>query len=350
MRTSRKQLTGICLIKIAYAFFAVLVFARFTSLGDTGDYLKGEYLERNNLASTAYLMSLIGAVLGNIGSFIFSLILSVWGMVYLLNKADFSAENVRLAFVLMALPSFGVWTSILSKEVFVLFSFCLCTGGLIDLLKHRRVFFSLLQLLGLALLTFIKPHYAVCIYLSALGIIVFRIGFRRELLLALLAPVLIVTLALAIHYIDLIYQYTQIIPIHFSVNGGSTRPNDVWVNKYDFFTYLPVGLPVSFIGPTLSETVAAPKMLPFFLEGIFLAGFVVLYSWRAVFCHGYMNVLGLTLLFTFTFALLLSHYPFGLFNPGTAVRYRSGFIFPMCLFILYIAEGNRRLFASSPTC
>ena len=119
MYTSRQQLSGICLIKIAYAFFAVLVFARFTSLGDTGDYLNGEYLERNNLASTAYLMSLIGAALGNIGSYVFSLILSVWGMVYLLEKAEFSSGNIRLVFVLMLLPSFGVWTSILSKEVFV---------------------------------------------------------------------------------------------------------------------------------------------------------------------------------------------------------------------------------------
>lgn len=86
------------------------------------------------------------------------------------------------------------------------------------------MFFSLFQLLGLALLTFMKPHYSVCIYLSALAITIFRMGFRREILLALLTIALLCTVAVAIHYMDLIYEYTQIIPLHFSANSSSTAP------------------------------------------------------------------------------------------------------------------------------
>jgi hypothetical protein len=148
MHTSRHQLLAIFLLKIAYAFFAVLVFSKFTSLGDTQDYLHGEHLNRNNIASTAYLMSFIGVTLGTWGGFILCLGLSVLGILYLLEKTRFSARNNALVMILIALPSFGVWTSIFSKEVFVLFSFCLCTGGLIDLLTRRRRFFSLLQIAG----------------------------------------------------------------------------------------------------------------------------------------------------------------------------------------------------------
>lgn len=341
MHTSKSQLMTICLIKVAYAFFAVFIFARFSSLGDTQDYLQGEYIERNNLASTAYLMSMIGTTLGVVGSFVFSLAMSLWGIIYLLEKARFSLMHSRIVIFLMILPSFGVWTSILSKEVFVLFSFCLCTGGLIELLMGRRFIFSLFQLVGLALLTFIKPHYSLCIYLSIAAIMLNRSGFRRELLLAITLLFFLVAAVLSFLNVEVIYQNTQALPAHFSLQGGTTRINDFWIDEYDFFTYLPVGLPLAFIGPSFTEALSSIKLLPFFIEGCLLFGFVAVNGWRAVFYRHYINVLGVVLMLTFCLALLLTHYPFGLFNPGSAVRYRSGFILPLCIFVLYLATLNR---------
>lgn len=341
MYLSRNQLVVTGAIKIAYAFFAVLVFAKFTSLGDTQDYLSGEYLERNNIASTAYLMSVIGSVLGKWGGSVLSVGLSVTGMVYLLEKAKLSPRHTSLALLLMALPSFGVWTSILSKEVFVLFSFCLCTGGLIDVLTRRRRFFSLVQIVGLALLTFIKPHYSVSIYLSLLGILVYYAGFKKELMLSLIVIMLAICIGLCIHYVHEIYYYTQIMPLHFSQSGGSTRANTFWLSEWDFFTYLPIGALMAFIGPTIEEAVRSPKLLPSLLEGYFLFGFIVANVWRSVFYRNHLNVMGFLLMITFVVVLFLTHYPFGLFNPGSAVRYRSGFIFPLCIFMLFLAARNR---------
>lgn len=343
MHTSRHQLFAIFLLKIAYAFFAVLVFSKFTSLGDTQDYLHGEHLNRNNIASTAYLMSFIGVTLGTWGGFILCLGLSVLGILYLLEKTRFSARNNALVMVLIALPSFGVWTSIFSKEVFVLFSFCLCTGGLIDLLTRRRRFFSLLQIAGLALLTFMKPHYSVSIYLSVAGILAYHAGFRKELMLALIVLMSVICVGLCIRYVDEIYQYTQIMPLHFSQSGGSTRHNTFWLDEWDFFTYLPIGVPMAFIGPTLPEAIHSLKLIPSSIEGHFLFGFILLNGWRAVFYGKQLNVMGLLLMMSFVLVLFLTHYPFGLFNPGSAIRYRSGFIFPLCVFVLFLATRNRPL-------
>lgn len=345
MHLSRPQLATLILIKIAYAFFAVLVFARFTSLGDTQDYLTGEYIDRNNVASTAYLMSVIGNAVGKGGGFIISVGLSVTGIVYLLEKARLSARDTALTFMLTALPSFGVWTSVFSKEVFVLFSFCLCTGGLIEMVKRRRRFFSLAQLAGLALLTFMKPHYSLSIYLSLAGMWTYYAGCRRELMLALMIVILAVITGLCIRYVDEIYQYTQIMPLHFSQSGGSTRHNTFWLDEWDFFTYLPVGVPVAFIGPTLPEAFHSPKLIPSFIEGCLLFGFIAVNGRRAVFYRKQLNVMGLLLMLSFVLVLFLTHYPFGLFNPGSAVRYRSGFILPLCVFVLFLAARHRPLTA-----
>lgn len=343
MHTSRHQFFAIFLLKIAYAFFAVFVFSKFTSLGDTQDYLHGEHLGRNNIASTAYLMSVIGVTLGTWGGFILCIGLSVSGIIYLLEKTRFSARNNALVIILIALPSFGVWTSIFSKEVFVLFSFCLCTGGLIDLLARRRRFFSLLQLVGLALLTFMKPHYSVSIYLSLAGILTYHAGFRKELMLVLMVLMTVTSVGLCIHYVDEIYQYTQIMPLHFSQSGGSTRLNTFWLDEWDFFTYLPIGVPMAFIGPMLPEAIHSLKLIPSLIEGHFLFGFILLNGWRAVFYGKQLNVMGLLMMMSFVLVLFLTHYPFGLFNPGSAVRYRSGFIFPLCVFVLFLATRNRPL-------
>ncbi|MRT26619.1 hypothetical protein GJV14_21915 [Enterobacteriaceae bacterium RIT697] len=343
MYSIRRHLFFILIVKTAYALFAIFVFSRFTSLGDTQDYLDGEYIDRNNLASTAYLMSVIGSALGQWGGYIFSISLSSLGMCYLLRIAELPYRQMTVTMILIMLPSFGVWTSIFSKEVFVLFSFCLSTAGLIDLYNQKRRFFSLAQWCGLALLTFIKPHYAASIYISMLAIMAYHTGFKRELMLALMIIVLSMSCVLCFFYIDSIYYFTQIMPAHFSLAGGSTRLNTFWQDEWDFFTYLPIGATVAFIGPTFPEAISSPKLLPFFIEGCFLLGLILSYGWGSVVYQKKVNVLGLCLMMTFALTLMLTHYPFGLFNPGSAVRYRSGFIFPLCVFVLFLSVKNRPL-------
>ncbi|WP_159565626.1 hypothetical protein [Budvicia diplopodorum] len=321
-----------------YSFLAVFVFAQFSSLGDTNDYINGYYLDRDDLFSTAYLMSVIGSLLGTVGSFLLSLLLSITGILYMLEKARLGNNQLVLVLVLLSLPSFGVWTSIFSKEIFVLFSFCICTGGLIELINGKRSFLSIFQIVALALLTFIKPHYAVAVYSSMLTILAYKNGIKSELAISVNIIIFCLIILASIYYIEAIFEYTQIMPKHFSRNGGTTRINEFWNSEYDFFTFIPLGLPMAFIGPTLPESINNIKLLPFFFEGCFLFLLIIFYSATSIIRNQNINTMALSLFISFTCVLLIAHYPFGVFNAGSAMRYRSGLIMPMCVFLIYLKQ------------
>ncbi|AKJ43442.1 hypothetical protein [Pragia fontium] len=338
MSIPKNTILYIILIKIVYSFLAVFVFSQFSSLGDTDDYLNGHYLHRSDFSSTAYLMSVIGSSLGSLGSFLFSIILSIIGILYMLEKANLQHRTLPLVLLLIALPSFGVWTSIFSKEIFVLFSFCICVGGLIDQLNDKRKFFSIFQIFALLLLTFIKPHYSITIYFSMLTILFYKIGIKSELSISLNIVVFCLVILISMHYIDSIFEYSQIMPKHFSSDGGTTRKNEFWHNEYDFFTFMPIGLPMAFSGPTLVEAINNVKLFPFFFEGTFLFILLVYYNLTSIIVRKKVNTLALSLFFSFTCMILITHYPFGLFNAGSAMRYRSGFILPMCVFLIYMKQ------------
>lgn len=338
MTISRNKLYYLVFIKIFYSFLAVFVFSQFSSLGDTDDYLNGHYLDRSDFSSTAYIMSVIGSSLGTVGSFLLSIVLSVTGILYMLEKARLGNNALILILVLISFPSFGVWTSIFSKEIFVLFSFSICVGGLIDMLREKRDFLSLFQIAALALLTFIKPHYSVAIYCSILTILAYKRGVKAELAISMNIVIFCLIALASVYYIDTIFEYTQIMPKHFSISGGTTRRNEFWDSEYDFFTFMPIGLPMAFIGPTLPESINSIKLLPFMFEGWFLFGLLIYYSATSIIQNQNINTITLSLFFSFTCVLLVTHYPFGLFNPGSAMRYRSGFIMPMCLFLIYLKQ------------
>lgn len=342
--TDNKLLYIIGFNKIFYLLFATLVFSRFSQLGDTEDYISGHYLYREDFTSPAFILSYLGSSLGEFGSYIASMFISGASIVYLIKKANLSKNLNILIVATVFFPSFGIWTAVLSKEVFVLLFMSLCVGFLIDVHSNKKSLPSIFECVFFFFLLSLKPHYSVAIFFTYFLLLLRNFGMRREILLSITILSFSIIIPIAIHFIDIIYDYTQVITNNYFVNGGATRKNDYWIELYDFFIYAPIGVPKAFIGPTLSESINRPSFFPFFIEGTLLFFIILVGSFFSIYRNRNrnrnVNVLSLCLFITFTLLLMFTHYPVGIVNPGSSIRYRSGIIFPMLVFVFYLVEVN----------
>ncbi|MFA0203968.1 hypothetical protein AB4450_12030 [Vibrio breoganii] len=335
---SSRFITYVFASKIFYCLFAIFIYSRFTQLGDSESYINGYYLYRNDYTSPAFLLSLIGDKLGYIGSSLFSTIFATIGVLYPLSKARLSIKKQYFILLFCLFPSFGVWTSIISKEIFVLFSMGVCVGGLIDMINNKSSRLTLFQLVCLLMLTALKPHYSLAIYLSFVVIYLHQRGLSG--LLTIVATIICTysAIILAVYFSDRIFNYVTFIADNYFVDGASTRPNDFWLESSDFYTYSLIGVPKAFIGPTLMESLNRSFFFPFFIEGLILFTTVVFYTFAAAFNRKKVNIISFCMMFTFVLILFFAHYPVGILNPGSSIRYRSGMIMPLMTFVFYLYE------------
>ncbi len=134
--------------------------------------------------------------------------------------------------------------------------------------------------------------------------------------------------------------------VHFDFDGSSTRDN-LWLKDNDFFYEAPRGMFVAFFGPTVSEMMHTPTHLIAGIEScILLMLFLILGShffYRLV----YQYKLNVTLFFSYFIiitGIALLHYPFGIFNPGSAIRYRTNFLFLFILLFLYLQKTYKHIY------
>ena len=150
---------------------------------------------------------------------------------------------------------------------------------------------------------------------------------------------LVLDISLLYHFRDIIDELSFSMYAHFNPSGaGSTREISVFENQYDIFFQAHYGMIVAFIGPSFDELVDKPVFIPFFIEGVALLALLTFLNWREyanVLVKGKINVLFFTIVFFTLFWFLFVHYPFGVFNPGSATRYRSNFIHFLVIFVFY---------------
>ncbi|HHH2222277.1 TPA: hypothetical protein ACPY4Y_003873, partial [Yersinia enterocolitica] len=107
-----------------------------------------------------------------------------------------------------------------------------------------------------------------------------------------------------------------------------------WSTVLDYFNNILWGIPVSLIGPTLRETIDRIIYLPFFIEGVIGFSLMIYIFYRLYKISNEDIVYKKYFYFSFIPAMLiilLIHYPFGLFNPGAAIRYKQN-ITPLIYF------------------
>ena len=198
LQENRKFFFFIISSKFIYLLVALLVFSRLTSLGDTDAYLEGQFSDRNNVFSFAYVMSFLGEKLGFF-SHIFSLLISCFSIFYLLDRINLSQNDRLLVLFLCFLPSFGVWTSVFTKESFVLFFACISFGYLIDALKGKRLKPTFLQAIVIAAFCTYKPQYALPLMAGILYFFMFK-QLKNGYLLVAINVIILIAILLLIPY------------------------------------------------------------------------------------------------------------------------------------------------------
>lgn len=337
------------IVKLFYMGFALIVITQVTQLGDTERYLNGPTFGTvNPLANSTYLMDftaggfsrILGPVLANIPF----LLLSFYGIYYSVKRLNLTSFNFKLLLLLLSVPSFGIWTSIASKEAVVVFSLGLYLGCIIDFFNRDKLNI-IAFILSFSLLVLFKYQYSISLLM--LFVFVFYINkFRRNDSIELILTILLAFTSILILYVfrDKINDLSFKVPAHFSLESASTRENTFWLEKYDIFWSAPYGMFISFIGPTFSEALRKPFQMLVFIESAFIAIFIIGLMFRSFIIDAYRMKLNLKYIGLFiipVFWLLFVHYPVGILNPGSAIRYRSGFYAFICILFFFTFLNNR---------
>lgn len=322
--------------------FAVFIFSRLVILGDTDRYLAGPTFGEisfiyNSTSMMDFFAHGISLVASQFGAHLFFLSLAFYGVYLPLNKMNLTNKQLVIVLFFLSVPSFGVWTSIVSKESVSVFFMGVILASFIDYYERRKVTSKFLLFISLYLCTIFKPQYMVGI--SSLFIYLFLCrtfnlrAYGKLAVLILFAFCSFTVLYLFRDYIDML---SLIMPQHFESDGSSTRENTVWLNQYDVFFNAPYGMFIAFVGPTFSEALSKPQFFLTFIESMLICCAFFYLVLKAVLISARrksFNIHLFSVFFVVSTWLLFVHYPFGVLNPGSAVRYREGFYpFLVCLF------------------
>ncbi len=273
--------------------------------------------------------SVANKVLGEyLGSGLF-LLLSFFGVYYPISKIKPTKKQLFLVLAFLSFPSFGIWTSIASKESVSVFFLGIILAAYIDVYQRQPIQNKILFFLSVYLCLVFKPQYMIGVFSLFLFVYMSRRFCLNSAAKVLLFFIAIILGSAALYYFrDLIDELSKIMPAHFSQEASSTRENTIWVEQYDFFKNAAYGMYIAFVGPTVHEAFSKPTHMMAWIESLVILGIFGMLTLRYILTSvlrskvNVMFVCGFSLV---TFWILLVHYPFGALNPGSAIRYRESF-------------------------
>jgi len=348
VNVSTKQFLGaLILLKAIGVAFATLIFARFTPLVDSENYLNGSLV--GDLAFRTAVVQWLATKLNAIGGryfahFAFALI-SVAGLAYYY----ISGGRRQVLVLTLLLPSSLVWTSIVGKEALFFAGM-----GLAIVIWSKYVvgemewYDMIVAALAIVACSSLRPHYAIALLWLFIAVAVLKKWKERA------GPVIALILLLfasLIFYLmfpqDLLGRgYGNIDP---SARASRFQMLGVAVGTEDGFrqfkSWIPLGLLIGIVGPLPSEVAKRVEFLPFFLEGVFILLaplFVALIASQYKFIRKseFFRFFGWCLVPAILMLMAL-HAPFGLLNPGSAIRWRTNFeqifyLAPLLLFFRFL--------------
>lgn len=339
------------LIKFSYMFLAVFVYSKFTVLGDTARYIDagGGYLESNFLYNSTSMMDTLGHTFSILFGTLFAnfpfVLISFYGVYYSVSRLSLNKNQLILVLFFLSFPSFGVWTSIVSKEAIGVFYMGIILGCIFDYLKKRPVNKKMLFFAFYLCLIF-KPQYMIGLF--SLGVYVF---VSKWLSLSAFGKFILFMLFFILSFLmlylmrDEINALSFLMSANFDPNARSTRDNTFWVVKNDVFWHAPYGMYIAFFGPTINEAKNSFSHLFAWLESFSIVICFAIACLRlalSVLRTGKLNIYLMGLFFTATLWILFVQYPFGALNPGAAIRYRESFYaFLVVLFYFTYLENYR---------
>lgn len=328
-----------CMFSVAGQLFVV----QLTTLGDSDRY-QGATSKFSGINAAFFTDST--TFLEGVGLLLFKLLganpiliniayqtLAFYGIARLLMAVEPGPRKAIL--LLMLLPSFTLWTSVAGKETVIVFALGVLCSLLVES-YYNRARVGAIHVLAGALLLLFKPHYFVPLAFI-FGLTWAGRRVRQKEALVLIAG--LVTLALLFVKAERVNELSFTVLTHFDHENARSTREPFWVEPYDVFWKAFEGMYLSFVGPTFEEALTLPVQLMAFIESMALCAVLLfLMLMRLNRMPVYSFLLG-----TFTlFWLLFVNYPFGVMNPGSAVRYRAGYFLLVATIFAFVL--SRRIF------
>ncbi len=328
-----------CLFSVFGAAF-VLLFTSF--LGDANQYQKrGFSFSGNWYRDPTVITENVGAVfssmfLGN--PYLINIgyqALAFYGIYRLLESCE-PVTRRKLA-VLSLFPSFSIWTSVASKEAILTFALGII-GSYFVMMYRGRPRLRVSHIVAAAIVAIFKAHYGVA--LLFFYVVTILAGRARKKTLLVFVVGLVSLVPLYIFREDINALSFDVLPHFEGVASGRSTREPFWVDDYDVFSKSGEGMFVGFFGPTLNEAISGRTLqaISFTESAVMVAVLLFFLVQRLPTLPAYNLLL---LLFT-GFWILFPNYPFGIMNPGSAVRYRSGYL--IFLFTVVAILSSRALY------
>jgi len=340
-------------VKVMVTLFVVYFYSKLTTFSDASYYLGQQVNTLGEIARNYYtflVFSSLRSVLGSdVAVHLFASLASgaiIWGAV----RPYYLLIPRHLFWTAVSLPHFLVWSGYTGKEVITIAVFTWIVRLNADLvfgLKVRYVWYVLLISIALAY----RWHYSLpYLWVSVVALLVARTGFARfkvgaagaalGLLLASAVPAALWSLPRIMAGIDGAASTAR---TYFVGAGRSTRDYLDLTSVADLVANIWWGLPASIIGPLPGELLERPLFFVVFLEGLFSVSLLIYLMSRTLKCSAPWNDLSvfcwIGILPAVIMALLI-HYPFGVYNPGSAIRYKQSlaplfYVLPILLLGLF---------------
>lgn len=344
----RLSLPSTYAIFIGWTLFSVFIYSRFSQLGDANSYLTGAYEDIGDARTrfiTALATTLMGLVhLDLLAHLVYSLFAAT-GVCYLVSQAKVHDRYRWPLLAILLLPNFGVWASVIGRESLFIGLLGFFMGAVIGYFIKRGLHRLLLAMFCVAGMIFIRAPFGMGAALFLVMFLLYTWGPRTPLsagvqALAFAAIATIVLLAVWPLLDD--YIANDVLPkakTYFTVASDTTR---TWINldtTANYFKSLWWTLPLALVGPTPAEVYARPVMLPFLLSGMTVV-FLLLYSTHAAFRQSPRGIVRKILVlgwFPAMLVMLLTYVPFGVYNPGSGIRYASCFLLFLVLPSMFLS-------------
>lgn len=321
--------------------------------GDQDNYLytfSANPLSSNGLATLFYRLA--GVILPGYLPTLLITIMSAY-VIYKSTFIFYPYINKFLFWSANLLPHFLIWSGIASKEAIYIplaIYVCACSAYIITAPNKKYRFSKAIPLLiTFVFMAVLRPHFTIVyafLFFGSLFWSHFKSSLSRLLsfnkysktLVSILSLILIFSIPLCSWLIlqsqpDFASSFMSTSRGYFiSEEANTNRYYIVWETADDFLSNMSWGLPQSIIGFTFSEAITKIQFLPSFIEGLF--------SFYLVFRCSYLPLrrlqptqksLYILIFIPSLISIILILYPFAIFNPGSALRYKQS-ISPLLYF------------------
>ena len=340
-------------IFVCWTLFAVFIYSRYSQLGDARSYLTGAYDDDSQARTWLVTQIATGVVslvrVDVLAHLVFSLF-AASGVAYMASQARAHDRYRWPLLALLLAPGFGVWASVVGRESLYIGLLGFFLGAVIGNYRARNILRFLLAAFCLTGMVFIRAPFGLAMVLFFVMSVLLARGPRTGLSLGvqvvLLAGLGLLLLAVGWPMLDA-YIQDDVLPkarSYFTIASSTTR---TWMDigsTGELFSNLWWMVPLSIVGPTPGEVLARPVMLPFFLSGLVVFGLLLYAAWQALrMPRGLARKVALLAWLPATLVTLVAYVPFGVYNPGSGIRYSACFlllfVFPSMLRSALAAEA-----------